>query len=257
MDFEELMAKLAKDENYGEEALDAIKSRIKKPNDEAKNLRKRLKEAESKNQENPVLDVLKELGLEVDEDSDVSDSVKSFVESLKVEPKIDGKDLTKTPEFVKMQKRLNKLIEKSEQDEKDKQKLIKQNQQTKIENALQEGFSKNIANGKTVLNLLINSGKNPFSVDDNGDVCYKLSDGDEITGSKEIIEEYKKQNPDQILNLSKNGVNSNISNSDKFVIPKKFTSLDQIKNMSPEQINKLTPEQHTQMMEVVAQNTKQ
>ena len=62
--------------------------------------------------------------------------------------------------------------------------------------------------------------------------------------------------PDQVRNKAASGAESKPS-SNNFKIPKKFSSIDEVKAMSPEQINKLTPEQHAQMMQVVAANTNQ
>jgi hypothetical protein len=77
-----------------------------------------------------------------------------------------------------------------------------------------------------------------------------------VTGTKETIEEYKKMHPDQVRNKAASGVNSPPSGGSASV-PKKFTTIEQVKALSAEQINKLSPEQHTQMMQVVAANTNQ
>lgn len=257
MDFEELMKKLEETEGFGTEAQDAIKTRISKVNNEAKGLRKRLKEAESKNKTNPVLEVLKENGLEIDEDSDVSETVKDFISTLAETSKGTGPtDITKNSDYIKIQKQLDKVMKKYEDAEKAAEKAKSEGQKTKIENSLQSNFSEDIANGKTVLNLLINSNKNPFCIDDSGEIGYKLPDGEIVTGTKEIIEEYKKLHPNQIRNKAASGVNSNSSSNNSAAVPKKFTSIDQIKNLSAEQINKLSPEARAQMMSVVAENTK-
>ena len=258
MDFEELMAKLEEAEGFGTEALDAIKNRIGKANNEAKNLRKRLKEAESKSKTNPVLDILKENGLEIDEDSDVSEVTKEFIDSLKnSSTSTSVSDITKNSDYIKMQKKLDKVMKMHEEAEKAAAQAKAEGQKTKIENALQANFSEDISNGKTVLNLLINSNKNPFCIDDNGDIGFKLSDGEIITGTKEIVEEYKKLHPSQVKNKSKSGVDSKSFNSGTAVVPKKFTNIEQVKALSAEQINKLSPEAHAQMMSVVAENTKE
>lgn len=256
MDFEELMAKLGESEEFGTEAQDAIKARLNKANSEAKNQRKRRKEAEAKLSKNPVLDILKEHGLEIDEDADISEATKEFIASMKTTDKNDKPvDYTKSPDFIKMQKKLDKIMKENEETKAKAQQLAEKNNKAKIENALQSNFSSDIANGKTVLNLLLESKRNPFIIDENGDIGFKLPDGDVITGTQEIISEYKKMHPDQVKNKSKSGVDSK-STMDNFQVPKKFTSLEQVKSMTPEQINKLTPEQHSQMMQVVAENSK-
>jgi len=255
MDFEELMQKLEEAEGFGEDAVKAVTERLKKPNNEAKSLRKRMKELEAKLNNNPILDVLKENGLEIDEDSDVKEAVSMYVKSLMDKPNTNNNtDPTKDPAYIKLQKQIDKLTKINEESEKEKAQLQKQNHRTKIENALQKDFSETIANGKALLKLLINSSDSPFIVED-GEIGYKLKDGDVITGTKEIIDEYKKANPDQVLNTAHNGVESR-SSSGTLKVPTKFTSKAQIEALSPEQINSIRdskPEQYAQMMGVLTQ----
>lgn len=256
MDFEELMKLIANDEKMGEEAITIISERIKKPNNEAKNLRIRLKKAESElKKDNPVLQILKDNGLEINEESNVNEEATTFITALIDSKNLDNKkfDITKTTEYIKQQKQIDKLEKKSENDEQEKTKLKSKSTKREIENKLLAPFSESISNGGKVLNLLINSEKNPFVIDDDtNEIGFKLLDGDIITGTKEILEEYKKLNPNEIKNKSKSG--NNTKQGDNFDIPNKFTSIDQIKSLSVKQIQNLSEDQNKQMNKILSTN---
>ena len=125
-------------------------------------------------------------------------------------------------------------------------------QKSEIKNKLLNAFSSEIMNGDTVLDLLIDSGKNPFVIE-NSEVGFKLPDGEIVTGTEQIMDEYKKLYPKQILNKQKSGVGDGIPKTD-YKVPNKFTDISQIRNLKPEQIaemEKSQPEQYKQMIGVI------
>ena len=257
MDFEEALALIEKMEN-GADLISAIKDRLSKVNSEAKSLRIRTKKAEKDLEDlkanNPLKEILKESGVEIDfddEEIDLKEQVSSFVKSLK-ENKSPEKDVTKSSDYIKLQKQVEKLLKQNENNEKEKQDLLIKTQKNEIKNKLLNAFSSEIMNGDTVLDLLIESVKNPFVIE-NSEVGFKLPDGEIVTGIEQIMEEYKKMYPKQILNKQKSGIDGGIPKSD-YKVPNKFTDISQIRNLKAEQIaemEKSQPEQYKQMMEVI------
>ncbi len=253
MTFEELMEKLKEAEGFGEDSIKTITARISKPNSENKKLRMKVKTLEADLQkENPVLKALKSNGFEIEEDDNVDDSITGFLNSLKATNKNKNKeiDISKLPELVKAQKEIAKLMQKSELDDKKNAELLLKNTRTSIENKLLKPFSEHISNGEKVLNLTLKSPDNPFIIDENNKLGFKLDDGDVITGTKEIIEEYKKLNPGEVKNISKSG--NDTKQGDNFEIPNKFTSKDQLNSLSTEQWLSMTPEQTKQANQVLS-----
>lgn len=261
MDFEEALELIEKMEN-GADLISAIKDRLSKVNNEAKSLRSRAKKAEKDLEDlksnNPLKEILKDSGVEIDfedEEIDLKEQVSSFVKSLK-EKKPPENDVTKSSDYIKMQKHVEKLLKQNEINEKEKQDLMIKSQKNEIKSKLLNAFSSEIMNGDTVLDLLIESKKNPFVIE-NQEVGFKLPDGEIVTGTEQIIDEYKKLYPKQILNKQKSGVGSTINQID-YKVPSKFTDISQIKNLKPEQIAEMEhsqPERYKQMMEVVKSNS--
>jgi len=253
MDFEELMKKLSESEDFGEDAVNAVKTRLSKPNNEAKNLRIRLKEAESKlSKKNPVIEALSKNGLDIAEDADINESVSDFIASLKANNSTDV-DFTKQLPYIKLQKQLEKLEKKSENDDRENAELKNKSEKKEIINSLLSVFKDNISNGETVLDLLVNSNKNPFIVE-NDKTGFKLDDGDIVFGINEIVGEYKKVYPNQVKNQSKSGAETKPGGTN-FQVPKQITDIAQIKAMSAKQISELSPDQNKQMMQVVQEQS--
>jgi len=258
MDFEEALKAISEQEN-GEDLINSIKERLASVNKEAKNLRMRTKKAEAEAVKAAKLaETLKTAGLDADlndESIDLNESISNFLAAQK--SKVAETDSTKSVEYIKLQKRLDKMDEMLKEKEANEQKLILRSQKREIENSLLSVFSENIMNGDTVLKLLVDSPKNPFVIE-NDKVGFKLDDGDIITGSDAIIDEYKKLYPKQILNKAKSGV-SELPGKSQMPIPKQFTDISQIKALDSRQIaniEKNNPEQYKQMMEVMLNQNK-
>jgi len=258
MDFEEALKAISAMENGGD-LINSIKERLASVNNEAKNLRIRTKKAEAEMMKAAKLaETLKTAGLDADlndESLDLNESISNFLAAQK--SKAVETDSTKTVEYIKLQKRLDKMDEMLKEKEANEQKLILRSQKKEIVNSLLPAFSENIMNGDTVLNLLVDSPRNPFVIEDNK-VGLKLDDGDIITGSDAIIDEYKKLYPKQILNKSKSGVGE-LPGKTSVSIPKQFTDISQIKALDARQIaniEKNNPEQFKQMMEVMLNQNK-
>ncbi len=255
MDFESSMAKIAESEN-GDEIITAIKARLQQVNNEAKNLRIKKKDAELErdnalNKKNPVLEELTNFGFNADSE-DVAGSLKEFIASLK---ETKENDYSKDPRFIKQQKQIETLIKKSEDAEAEKMKLAIENKRSRIENELMSAFSSDIMNGKKVLNYAVKDSNSPFIIDDNNKVGFKLPDGDVITGVDEIMTEYKKMNPGEILNKQKSGTNGGVNNS-VYSAPKEINSIDQIKRMTDKQLAALPKAQQKQVQDVITANSK-
>ena len=258
MDFEEALKAISEQEN-GEDLINSIKERLASVNKEAKNLRMRTKKAEAEAVKAAKLaETLKMAGLDADlndESIDLNESISNFLAAQK--SKVAETDSTKSVEYIKLQKRLDKMDEMLKEKEANEQKLILRSQKREIENSLLPVFSENIMNGDTVLKLLVDSPKNPFVIE-NDKVGFKLDDGDIITGSDAIIDEYKKLFPKQILNKAKSGV-SELPGKSQMPIPKQFTDISQIKALDSRQIaniEKNNPEQYKQMMQVMLNQNK-
>lgn len=257
IEFEEALKAIteAKLEN-SDEIIESIKARLQNVNKEAKTLRMRAKKAEEDLQksktENPFFDVLRENGFEIDTENEEIDTKTQFSEILKLlktQNSDKTKKITEDPAYIKLQKQLDKVQKAFEQTEKEKLEVSLRAQKKEIQNSLLSSFAENIMNGETVLELLIDSPKNPFIIED-GKVGFKLSDGDIITGTEQIIEEYKKLYPKQVLNKMKSGTESQPTKTN-FKVPKQFTNISEIKSMTAEQIAALPKEQYEQMMQVV------
>ena len=252
MDFEKTLEAISAMEN-GEDLINSIKERLASVNNEAKNLRIRTKKAEAEAVKAAKLaETLKSNGFEGDFDEE---SISNFLAAQK--SKAAETDSTKSVEYIKLQKRLDKMDEMLKEKEANEQKLILRSQKREIENSLLSVFSENIMNGDTVLKLLVDSPKNPFVIE-NDKVGFKLDDGDIITGSDAIIDEYKKLYPKQILNKATSGV-SILPGESQMPIPKQFTDISQIKALDSRQIaniEKNNPEQYKQMMQVMLNQNK-
>ncbi len=253
MDFESIMAKIAESEN-GEELITGIKARLSTVNKEAQTLRKRAKDAEAeldtaKNKKNPVLEELTNYGFKADEE-DLTGSLKEFVSSLK---ETKDADFSKNPQYIKQQKQIEKLLKKSEEAEAEKAKLTIKNRQTQIINELLPAFSKEIMNGKKVLGYAVKENNSCFTIDsDTNEIGFKLPDGDVITGTNAIMEEYKKLNPSEILNKQLSGADSKPTKN-SFTVPKQIKTFEQVNAMTREQLMAL-PEAQMKECEAIISN---
>ena len=259
MDLKALIAKMLESEDFGQEAVDVLQERISKLNNENKNLRKKKKSAEKTVDE--IMKSFSDSGLEIDnddtDDNNTIEHLKKMISSLKKTQKEDDEDGNKKvdPEMIKMKKQIAELLKQSEIDAKEKAELKSTNQKSKIINHLQKSFTDSIANGDKVLKLLVNSSDSPFTIED-GEVAFKLADGDIITGQNEIMEEYKKLNPSEVLNKFQSG-NGSQPGKKQIDIPSKIKSKSDIDKLSQEQMNTLmsNPETSKQVLQVLSNNS--
>lgn len=226
MTFEDILAEIEKSED-GEEKVEVIKLRLSKPNKEAQNLRKRMKTFETKAiKYDSLVEKLEEN--EIDLDGDFIEQVSTLKDSKKNSSKQE-KEILKLSKIVTDMQNKNIKLESSKKKSVIKEKLFK-------------NFNEKIYNPTITLDYRIDKGE--FYLNDEDELVYKHK-GEEITDN--IFESYTKNNPDEVKLNHKGGpggkpFSKGSNNSGSY-------NEQQLKSMSVEEYNAMSPEQQKAVQE--------
>lgn len=225
--FEEILAELAETEG-GEEKVDVIKSRLHKVNTESQSLRKRMRAYETDAKK--YIDLVEKLTeSDIDLDGDIIEQVSSLND-------------TKT-KSTKLEKTVADLMKKFEASESKNQVLEKKGKIANIRSKLSKNFNEKIYNPQITLDYRINNGD--FYLNEDDRLVFKHGD-EEVT--ENVFDAYIKAFPDEVKLNHKPGPGGKPFNSEQ---RSGSYSEEQLKSMSVEDYEALTPEQQTEVQNSV------